>query len=262
MHKISFYLFTFSTQCHIIESSSAIAQKERNDNMSNFEINDIVKCMCNEGMEHLLVEGEYYVVADILSTPRITGNIVVELLGNETPNNVHCKAIRFDKVDSSNKEDVRAIINKRIDPIHPHVEVIKQLVGECSDKITREINEEIKKLLTESIQLSQVKPQSTVSQNLSQILNMALSNTSEEEVLNSLYQLLPLSEIKLGARYKHIITEEEYYLIQDSGHNPCFGGMNYYLLIDANTHKSVGCMQEGEYSMQLLIRNMGLQLQE
>lgn len=220
--------------------------------MSRFEINDIVKCMCNEGIEHLLVEGAYYVVTDIvkdeLSTPRTAGNIMIEPLGNKIPHNIHCKAIRFDKADPTNKEDVQAIVDKQLSEDNPHCEIAELFIEEAHNIIVDKLYE-----------ASQNNP--SISQNLLQVLALALSNTSEEEVLNSLYPLLPPSEIKLGARYKHIITGKEYYLIQDTNYS-YHTEANCYLLVDADTHKTVESMQEGEYSMQLLIRNIGLQLEE
>lgn len=222
--------------------------------MSKFEVNDIVKCMCNEGgMEDLLIEGEYYVVEEKLPSPR---DLKVRLLGNDIPHDIYCKAVRFDKVEptQNNKEDIIAILDKNIDSSHPHAELVEQLANEFAPPIT---DEEVNQLFRKP----QPKSQTIVSRNLLQVLTLALSNTSEEEVLSSLYPLLPPSEIKLGARYKHIITGKEYYLIQDTNYS-YHTEANCYLLVDADTHKTVEPMQEGEYSMQLLIRNMGLQLAE
>ena len=243
-------LFTFQSTCYIIE----LENKERNDTMSKFEVNDIVKCMCNEGgMEDLLIEGEYYVVEEKLPSPR---DLKVRLLGNDIPHNIYCKAVRFDKVEPTqdNKKDIVAILGKNIDSSHPHAELVEQLANEFAPPITDE-------LINQLFRKPHSKSQTIVSHNLLQILALALNNTSEEEVLNNLYPLLPLSEIKLGARYKHIITGKKYYLIQDMNHN-YHTEANCYLLVDADTHKTVEPMQEGEYSMQLLIRNMGLQLAE
>lgn len=222
--------------------------------MSKFEVNDIVKCMCNDGgMEDLLIEGEYYVVEEKLPRPR---DLKVRLLGNDIPHNIYCKAVRFDKVEPTqdNKKDIIAILDKNIDSSHPHAELVEQLANEFAPPIT---DEEVNQLFRKP----QSKSQTIVSRNLLQVLTLALSNTSEEEVLSSLYPLLPPSEIKLGARYKHIITGKEYYLIQDTNYS-YHTEANCYLLVDADTHKTVEPMQEGEYSMQLLIRNIGLQLEE
>ena len=213
--------------------------------MSKFEVNDIVKCMCNEEMEQSLIEGEYYVVTETYSTASGQTNIKVALLGSDILDGICYRGIRFDKADPTNKEDVQAIVDKQISEDNPHCEIAESFI----DNI-------IVDRLYEASQNT-----STVSHNLSQVLNLALNNTSEEEVLNNLYPLLPLSEIKLGARYKHIITGKKYYLIQDMNHN-YHTEANCYLLVDADTHKTVEPMQEGEYSMQLLIRNIGLQLEE
>ena len=213
--------------------------------MSKFEVNDIVKCVCNEEMEQSLIEGEYYVVTETYSTASGQTNIKVALLGSDILDGICYRGIRFDKADPTNKEDVQAIVDKQISEDNPHCEIAESFI----DNI-------IVDRLYEASQNT-----STVSHNLSQVLNLALNNTSEEEVLNNLYPLLPLSEIKLGARYKHIITGKKYYLIQDMNHN-YHTEANCYLLVDADTHKTVEPMQEGEYSMQLLIRNMGLQLAE
>ena len=213
--------------------------------MSKFEVNDIVKCVCNEEMEQSLIEGEYYVVTETYSTASGQTNIKVALLGSDILDGICYRGIRFDKADPTNKEDVQAIVDKQISEDNPHCEIAESFI----DNI-------IVDRLYEASQNT-----STVSHNLSQVLNLALNNTSEEEVLNNLYPLLPLSEIKLGARYKHIITGKKYYLIQDMNHN-YHTEANCYLLVDADTHKTVEPMQEGEYSMQLLIRNIGLQLEE
>lgn len=216
--------------------------------MSKFEVNDIVKCMCNEEMEQSLIEGEYYVVTETYSTASGQTNIKVALLGSDILDGICYRGIRFDKADPTNKEDVQAIVDKQISEDNPHCEIAESFIEEAHNIIVDRLYEASKNT-------------STVSHNLLQILALALSNTTEEEVLNNLYPLLPLSEIKLGARYKHIITGKEYYLIQDMNHNYHIEA-NCYLLIDADTHKTVEPMQEGEYSMQLLIRNMGLQLEE
>lgn len=216
--------------------------------MSKFEVNDIVKCMCNEGMEDLLIEGEYYVVTETYSTASGQTNIKVALLGSDILDGICYRGIRFDKADPTNKEDVQAIVDKQISEDNPHCEIAESFIEEAHNIIVDRLYEASKNT-------------STVSHNLSQVLNLALNNTSEEEVLNNLYPLLPLSEIKLGARYKHIITGKKYYLIQDMNHI-YHTEANCYLLVDADTHKTVEPMQEGEYSMQLLIRNMGLQLEE
>ena len=237
-------LFTFQSTCYIIE----LENKERNDTMSKFEVNDIVKCMCNEEMEQSLIEGEYYVVTETYSTASGQTNIKVALLGSDILDGICYRGIRFDKADPTNKEDVQAIVDKQISEDNPHCEIAESFIEEAHNIIVDRLYEASKNT-------------STVSHNLSQVLNLALNNTSEEEVLNNLYPLLPLSEIKLGARYKHIITGKKYYLIQDMNHN-YHTEANCYLLVDADTHKTVEPMQEGEYSMQLLIRNMGLQLAE
>ena len=237
-------LFTFQSTCYIIE----LENKERNDTMSKFEVNDIVKCMCNEEMEQSLIEGEYYVVTETYSTASGQTNIKVALLGSDILDGICYRGIRFDKADPTNKEDVQAIVDKQISEDNPHCEIAESFIEEAHNIIVDRLYEASKNT-------------STVSHNLSQVLNLALNNTSEEEVLNNLYPLLPLSEIKLGARYKHIITGKKYYLIQDMNHN-YHTEANCYLLVDADTHKTVEPMQEGEYSMQLLIRNMGLQLEE
>ena len=216
--------------------------------MSKFEVNDIVKCMCNEEMEQSLIEGEYYVVTETYSTASGQTNIKVALLGSDILDGICYRGIRFDKADPTNKEDVQAIVDKQISEDNPHCEIAESFIEEAHNIIVDRLYEASKNT-------------STVSHNLSQVLNLALNNTSEEEVLNNLYPLLPLSEIKLGARYKHIITGKKYYLIQDMNHN-YHTEANCYLLVDADTHKTVELMQEGEYSMQLLIRNMGLQLEE
>ena len=216
--------------------------------MSKFEVNDIVKCMCNEEMEQSLIEGEYYVVRETYSTASGQTNIKVALLGSDILDGICYRGIRFDKVDPTNKEDVQAIVDKQISEDNPHCEIAESFIEEAHNIIVDRLYEASKNT-------------STVSHNLSQVLNLALSNTTEEEVLNNLYPLLPLSEIKPGARYKHIITDKKYYLIQDMNHN-YHTEANCYLLVDADTHKTVEPMQEGEYSMQLLIRNMGLQLAE
>lgn len=228
--------------------------KERNDTMSKFEVSDIVKCMCNEEMEQSLIEGEYYVVTETYSTASGQTNIKVALLGSDIIDGICYRGIRFDKADPTNKEDVQAILDKNIEPSHPHAKLVEQLANEFAPPITDE-------LINQLFRKPHSKSQTIVSHNLLQILALALNNTSEEEVLNNLYSLLPLSEIKLGARYKHIITGKKYYLIQDMNHN-YHTEANCYLLVDADTHKTVEPMQEGEYSMQLLIRNMGLQLAE
>ena len=237
-------LFTFQLTYYIIE----LENKERNDTMSKFEVNDIVKCMCNEEMEQSLIEGEYYVVTETYSTASGQTNIKVALLGSDILDGICYRGIRFDKADPTNKEDVQAIVDKQISEDNPHCEIAESFIEEAHNIIVDRLYEASKNT-------------STVSHNLSQVLNLALNNTSEEEVLNNLYPLLPLSEIKLGARYKHIITGKKYYLIQDMNHN-YHTEANCYLLVDADTHKTVEPMQEGEYSMQLLIRNMGLQLAE
>ena len=237
-------LFTFQSTCYIIE----LENKERNDTMSKFEVNDIVKCMCNEEMENLLIEGEYYVVTETYSTASGQTNIKVALLGSDILDGICYRGIRFDKADPTNKEDVQAIVDKQISEDNPHCEIAESFIEEAHNIIVDRLYEASKNT-------------SSISHNLLQILALALNNTSEEEVLNNLYPLLPLSEIKLGARYKHIITGKKYYLIQDMNHN-YHTEANCYLLIDADTHKTVEPMQEGEYSMQLLIRNMGLQLEE
>ena len=237
-------LFTFQSTCYIIE----LENKERNDTMSKFEVNDIVKCMCNEEMEQSLIEGEYYVVTETYSTASGQTNIKVALLGSDILDGICYRGIRFDKADPTNKEDVQAIVDKQISEDNPHCEIAESFIEEAHNIIVDRLYEASKNT-------------STVSHNLSQVLNLALNNTSEEEVLNNLYPLLPLSEIKLGARYKHIITGKKYYLIQDMNHI-YHTEANCYLLVDADTHKTVEPMQEGEYSMQLLIRNMGLQLAE
>ena len=237
-------LFTFQSTCYIIE----LENKERNDTVSKFEVNDIVKCMCNEEMEQSLIEGEYYVVTETYSTASGQTNIKVALLGSDILDGICYRGIRFDKADPTNKEDVQAIVDKQISEDNPHCEIAESFIEEAHNIIVDRLYEASKNT-------------STVSHNLSQVLNLALNNTSEEEVLNNLYPLLPLSEIKLGARYKHIITGKKYYLIQDMNHN-YHTEANCYLLVDADTHKTVEPMQEGEYSMQLLIRNMGLQLAE
>ena len=217
--------------------------------MSKFEVNDIVKCMCNEGgMEDQLIEGEYYVVTETYSTVSGQTNIKVALLGSDILDGICYRGIRFDKADPTNKEDVQAIVDKQISEDNPHCEIAESFIEEAHNIIVDRLYEASKNT-------------STVSRNLLQILALALNNTSEEEVLNSLYPLLPPSEIKLGARYKHIITGKKYYLIQDMNHN-YHTEANCYLLVDADTHKTVEPMQEGEYSMRLLIRNMGLQLEE
>ena len=216
--------------------------------MSKFEVNDIVKCMCNEEMEQSLIEGEYYVVTETYSTASGQTNIKVALLGSDILDGICYRGIRFDKADPTNKEDVQAIVDKQISEDNPHCEIAESFIEEAHNIIVDRLYEASKNT-------------STVSHNLSQVLNLALSNTTEEEVLNNLYPLLPLSEIKPGARYKHIITGKKYYLIQDMNHN-YHTEANCYLLVDADTHKTVEPMQEGEYSMQLLIRNMGLQLEE
>lgn len=215
--------------------------------MSKFEVNDIVKCMCNEEMEQSLIEGEYYVVTETYSTASGQTSIKVALLGSDILDGIY-RGIRFDKADPTNKEDVQAIVDKQISEDNPHCEIAESFIEEAHNIIVDRLYEASKNT-------------STVSHNLLQILALALNNTSEEEVLNNLYPLLPLSEIKLGARYKHIITGKKYYLIQDMNHN-YHTEANCYLLVDADTHKTVEPMQEGEYSMQLLIRNMGLQLEE
>ena len=237
-------LFTSQSTCYIIE----LENKERNDTMSKFEVNDIVKCVCNEEMEQSLIEGEYYVVTETYSTASGQTNIKVALLGSDILDGICYRGIRFDKADPTNKEDVQAIVDKQISEDNPHCEIAESFIEEAHNIIVDRLYEASKNT-------------STVSHNLSQVLNLALNNTSEEEVLNNLYPLLPLSEIKLGARYKHIITGKKYYLIQDMNHN-YHTEANCYLLVDADTHKTVESMQEGEYSMQLLIRNMGLQLAE
>ena len=216
--------------------------------MSKFEVNDIVKCMCNEEMEQSLIEGEYYVVTETYSTASGQTNIKVALLGSDILDGICYRGIRFDKADPTNKEDVQAIVDRPLDEDNSHYEIATSFIEEAHNIIVDRLYEASKNT-------------STVSHNLSQVLNLALSNTTEEEVLNNLYPLLPLSEIKLGARYKHIITGKKYYLIQDMNHN-YHTEANCYLLVDADTHKTVEPMQEGEYSMQLLIRNMGLQLEE
>ena len=216
--------------------------------MSKFEVNDIVKCMCNEEMEQSLIEGEYYVVTETYSTASGQTNIKVALLGSDILDGICYRGIRFDKADPTNKEDVQAIVDKQISEDNPHCEIAELFIEEAHNIIVDKLYE-----------TSQNNP--SISQNLLQVLALALSNTSEEEVLNSLYPLLPPSEIKLGARYKHIITGKEHYLIQDTNYS-YHTEANCYLLIDADTHKTVESMQEGEYSMQLLIRNMGLQLAE
>ena len=216
--------------------------------MSKFEVNDIVKCVCNEEMEQSLIEGEYYVVTETYSTASGQTNIKVALLGSDILDGICYRGIRFDKADPTNKEDVQAIVDKQISEDNPHCEIAESFIEEAHNIIVDRLYEASKNT-------------STVSHNLSQVLNLALSNTTEEEVLNNLYPLLPLSEIKLGARYKHIITGKKYYLIQDMNHS-YHTEANCYLLVDADTHKTVEPMQEGEYSMQLLIRNMGLQLEE
>ena len=237
-------LFTFQSTCYIIE----LENKERDDTMSKFEVNDIVKCMCNEEMEQSLIEGEYYVVTETYSTASGQTNIKVALLGSDILDGICYRGIRFDKADPTNKEDVQAIVDKQISEDNPHCEIAESFIEEAHNIIVDRLYEASKNT-------------SSISHNLSQVLNLALNNTSEEEVLNNLYPLLPLSEIKLGARYKHIITGKKYYLIQDMNHN-YHTEANCYLLVDADTHKTVEPMQEGEYSMQLLIRNMGLQLAE
>ena len=216
--------------------------------MSKFEVNDIVKCMCNEEMEQSLIEGEYYVVTETYSTASGQTNIKVALLGSDILDGICYRGIRFDKADPTNKEDVQAIVDKQLSEDNPHCEIAESFIEEAHNIIVDRLYEASKNT-------------STVSHNLSQVLNLALNNTSEEEVLNNLYPLLPLSEIKLGARYKHIITGKKYYLIQDMNHN-YHTEANCYLLVDADTHKTVEPMQECEYSMQLLFRNMGLQLAE
>ena len=216
--------------------------------MSKFEVNDIVKCMCNEEMEQSLIEGEYYVVTETYSTASGQTNIKVALLGSDILDGICYRGIRFDKADPTNKEDVQAIVDKQLSEDNPHCEIAELFIEEAHNIIVDKLYE-----------ASQNNP--SISQNLLQVLALALSNTSEEEVLNSLYPLLPPSEIKLGARYKHIITGKKYYLIQDMNHN-YHTEANCYLLVDADTHKTVEPMQEGEYSMQLLIRNIGLQLEE
>ena len=216
--------------------------------MSKFEVNDIVKCMCNEEMEQSLIEGEYYVVTETYSTASGQTNIKVALLGSDILDGICYRGIRFDKADPTNKEDVQAIVDKQISEDNPHCEIAESFIEEAHNIIVDRLYEASKNT-------------STISHNLSQVLNLALSNTTEEEVLNNLYPLLPLSEIKLGARYKHIITGKKYYLIQDMNHI-YHTEANCYLLVDADKHKTVEPMQEGEYSMQLLIRNMGLQLAE
>ena len=216
--------------------------------MSKFEVSDIVKCMCNEEMEQSLIEGEYYVVTETYSTASGQTNIKVALLGSDIIDGICYRGIRFDKADPTNKEDVQAIVDKQISEDNPHCEIVESFIEEAHNIIVDRLYE-----------ASQNNP--SISQNLLQVLALALSNTSEEEVLSSLYPLLPPSEIKLGARYKHIITGKEYYLIQDTNYS-YHTEANCYLLIDADTHKTVEPMQEGEYSMQLLIRNMGLQLAE
>ena len=225
-----------------------LENRERNDTMSRFEVNDIVKCMCNEGVEELLNEGEYYVIRKTCSTVAGVGNIKVTLLGSDFLDDIYYRDIRFDKADPTNKEDVQAIVDKQLSEDNPHCEIAELFIEEAHNIIVDKLYE-----------ASQNNP--SISQNLLQVLTLALNNTSEEEVLNSLYPLLPPSEIKLGARYKHIITGKEYYLIQDTNYS-YHTEANCYLLIDADTHKTVEPMQEGEYSMQLLIRNMGLQLAE
>ena len=216
--------------------------------MSKFEVNDIVKCMCNEEMEQSLIEGEYYVVTETYSTASGQTNIKVALLGSDILDGICYRDIRFDKADPTNKEDVQAIVDKQLSEDNPHCEIAELFIEEAHNIIVDKLYE-----------ASQNNP--SISQNLLQVLALALSNTSEEEVLNSLYPLLPPSEIKLGARYKHIITGKEYYLIQDTNYS-YHTEANCYLLVDADTHKTVESMQEGEYSMQLLIRNIGLQLEE
>ena len=216
--------------------------------MSKFEVNDIVKCVCNEEMEQSLIEGEYYVVTETYSTASGQTNIKVALLGSDILDGICYRGIRFDKADPTNKEDVQAVVDKQISEDNPHCEIAESFIEEAHNIIVDRLYEASQNT-------------SSISHNLSQVLNLALSNTSEEEVLNNLYSLLPLSEIKLGARYKHIITGKKYYLIQDMNHN-YHTEANCYLLVDADTHKTVESMQEGEYSMQLLIRNMGLQLAE
>lgn len=237
-------LFTFQSTCYIIE----LENKERNDTMSKFEVNDIVKCVCNEEMEQSLIEGEYYVVTETYSTASGQTNIKVVLLGSDIIDGICYRGIRFDKADPTNKEDVQAIVDKQLSEDNPHCEIAELFIEEAHNIIVDKLYE-----------ASQNNP--SISQNLLQVLTLALNNTSEEEVLSSLYPLLPPSEIKPGARYKHIITGKEYYLIQDTNYS-YHTEANCYLLVDADTHKTIEPMQEGEYSMQLLIRNMGLQLAE
>lgn len=196
----------------------------------------------------MLTEGEYYVIRKTCSTVAGVGNIKVTLLGGDFLDGICYRGIRFDKADPTNKEDVQAIVDKQLSEDNPHCEIAELFIEEAHNIIVDKLYE-----------ASQNNP--SISQNLLQALALALSNTSEEEVLNSLYPLLPPSEIKLGARYKHIITGKEYYLIQDTNYS-YHTEANCYLLVDADTHKTVESMQEGEYSMQLLIRNIGLQLEE
>ena len=91
--------------------------------MSKFEVNDIVKCMCNEEMEQSLIEGEYYVVTETYSTASGQTNIKVALLGSDILDGICYRGIRFDKADPTNKEDVQAIVDKQISEDNPHCEI-------------------------------------------------------------------------------------------------------------------------------------------
>ena len=206
--------------------------------MSKFEVNDIVKCMCNEEMEQSLIEGEYYVVTETYSTASGQTNIKVALLGSDILDGICYRGIRFDKADPTNKEDVQAIVDRPLDEDNSHYEIATSFIEEAHNIVVDKLGSTLT---------------NTIPDNITKLVELALNRITVYDMEEHLYRLFPLSEIKLGAKYKHMISGKRYFLVKED---------EEYLLVDNDTYKIVSDYSLDESGMQSFIRNHGMQLEE
>lgn len=194
-------------------------------------VGDIVK-----SISFFLPKDKYYVVNSTYNDNGIS-YYLLELLenGERTLNGFRQDLLKV--ITEDDTEDIKMILNTTICEKH------KALVGKLLMKSKEVINP------TEQID------------SLSKVLNLAIENTSKEQVIHTLMKLLPISEVQLGVKYRHFITGKEYYLVQDTHYKPQHSGLTYYLLVDNDTHKTVNELPEETASMQRFIRDMGLQME-
>lgn len=217
-------------------------------------IGDIVKSI---EKKYLLPKDEYFVVIGTRTENSITYYVLESLGTYDKLQNI----FRFDlfKVITENDvEDIERIISQgaKLDNEY-HKECITKLIEKVEISFFNRIKNEIDNGV---FGLPSINIQTTFSQDLQHVLNLAVENTSEEEVMNTLMKLLPLSEIRLGVKYKHIITGKKYYLVQDPYHKSYLDRLTHYRIVDNDTHQIVNKSPEETATMQRLIRDMGLQM--